>query len=140
MTISFYSPVGDGNIGYYSKYTPNGSGKMDIFRYEVFSDFHPRNFYVSGTASIRNLLAEFPQSVKVDAESIKDKSIASHSLTDLSTGRYFMRMSHGIYSFTYSADGAESVVKYIDLPLTHKGDTIWLDHVILPNVDFNRRP
>ncbi len=132
----FYSPVGDGHIGFYSKFSSQGFGRMDIFRYEVFSDAHPRNFTVIGKASIRNLLDEFPQSVRVNAESIKDKDVAFNTLTNPETGRYTMRMPHGTFSFSYSAEGAGNINKYIDLPLTHKGDTIMLDNIMLPNTDF----
>lgn len=132
----FFSPVGDGSIGYYAKFAPEGFGKMDIYRYEVFSDDHPRNFTVTGKATIQNLLEAFPQSVRVDAESIKDKDIAFQSLTNPETDRYSLKMPHGIFSFTYSADGAENVEKIIELPLTHKGDTILLESILLPNVDF----
>jgi hypothetical protein len=132
----FFCPIGDGSVGYYSKFSPQGFGRMDIYRYEIFSDSHPRTFLVIGNASINNLLDIFPQSVTVRAESIKDKSIAYHTLSDISTGLYSLKMRHGVYSFTYSTDGAENQTKIIDLPLTHKGDTIWLDHISLSNVDF----
>jgi tetratricopeptide (TPR) repeat protein len=132
----FFSPVGDGSIGYYAKFSPMGFGRMDIYRYEVFSDSHPRTFFVMGTASIKNLLDIFPQSVRVYAESINDKSISYRTLSDMSSGLYSLKMRHGIYSFTYSADGAENLTKLVELPLTHKGDTIWLDHTTLSNVDF----
>jgi|WetSurMetagenome_2_1015567.scaffolds.fasta_scaffold00219_23 hypothetical protein len=132
----FFCPIGDGSIGYYSKFSPAGFGRMDIYRYEIFSDSHPRTFLVMGNASINNLLDIFPQSVKVYAESIKDKSIAYRSVSDMSSGLYSMKMRHGVYTFTYSTDGAENLTRIIDLPLTHKGDTIWLDKVALANVDF----
>jgi len=132
----FFSPVGDGNIGYYAKFAPEGFGKMDIYRYEVFSDAHPRKFTVTGKATIRNLLDMFPESVKVNAESIKDKDIAFQTLTTPETGRYTIMMPHGTFSFKYSAGGAEDVARYVDLPLTHKGDTILLENIILPNIDF----
>jgi len=132
----FFCPIGDGSVGYYSKFSPLGFGRMDIYRYEIFSDSHPRTFLVMGNASINNLLDIFPENVKVYAESIKDKSISYHTSSDISTGLYSMKMRHGVYSFTYSADGAERLTKIIELPLTHKGDTIWLDHVSLSNVDF----
>ena len=132
----FFTPVGDGNRGYYARFDPDGFGKMDIFRYEIFSDSNPRSFYVTGIASIDNLLEDFPESIKITAVNNADTKRAVTAVTDPATGQYSLSLPQGSFSFTYSADGASTVIKNIEMPLTHKGDTIRLDPVALASADF----
>lgn len=42
----FFNPGGDGTFAYTAKFDPNGYGKYDIIRYELYSDKRPRRFMV----------------------------------------------------------------------------------------------
>ncbi len=69
----FFMPLGKGNRGYYSRFADDGYGRMDIYSCDIYSELNPRNFFVTGRASVSNLLAEFPQPVKITAVSNADK-------------------------------------------------------------------
>ena len=132
----FFTPVGDGSKGYYAKFDPAGLGRMDVVTYEIFNERHPRNFFVTGKASINNLRGEFPEQIKVTAISNADASKVVSAVTDPHTGYYSLRLPQGSFNFNYTADGAKGFDKTVDMPLTYKGDTVSLDQVVLPNADF----
>ena len=132
----FFTPVGDGNRGYISKFDPEGYGKMDILFYEIFSDRNPRIFTVAGLASVDNLRPGFLEPVKITAINNADALRVVSAVSDPASGRYLLRLPQGSYRFIWSSDGAAEVSKTIEMPLTHKGDTVRIDRVTLPAADF----
>jgi len=132
----FFTPVGDGFRGYYAKFEPSGFGKMDLFIYDIFNDRNPRNFYVTGKADINNLRQEFPEKITVTAVNNADASRSVSTVSDPVTGIYALRLPQGSFNFNYAADGAAGLSKMVEMPLTHRGDTVQLEQVTLPNADF----
>jgi len=132
----FFTPAGDGNSGYISKFDPEGYGKMDIFFYEIFSDRNPRNFVVTGLASVKSRNDDFMPSVKVTASNNADATEMKSAATDPLTQRYTLLLRQGSYDFTWSADGASDVSKTVEMPLAYEGDTVRIERVTLPNTDM----
>ena len=52
----FFKPAVESYKGYYAIDSPDGYGKQDIYRIEIFSDDHPRKFTVSGISSVADLM------------------------------------------------------------------------------------
>lgn len=132
----FFYPMGEGHTGYYARFDPSGYGKMDIFRYEIFNDLHPRHFYVTGKAAVTNLREEFAGEIMIKAVNATDASVSAQAVTDPSTGIYSLRLPHGLYDFSYTSSDATTLNKTFTLPLTHRGDTVKIDDMMLPNTDF----
>ena len=68
----FFKPVNEGYEGYIAKEIPGGFGKQDIYRVEIFSDNHPRKFFVRGMVKVADLIGTMTDSVKVSAMNIKN--------------------------------------------------------------------
>ncbi|MBG0859947.1 MAG: PD40 domain-containing protein [Bacteroidales bacterium] len=128
----FYRPLNEGYEGYFAKYSPSGFGKQDIFRIEIFSDNHPRNFLVKGIARGADLLS----SVRVSALSSAYPDRSYISFTDPRTGEFEFAAPHGLYEFTYESDGSEKTGRSIELPLTNPSDTVNIPEIILSRADF----
>lgn len=135
----FFMPLGKGDRGYYSRFDDEGYGRMDIFSCDIYSERNPRNFIVTGQASVSNLLAEFPQPVKVTAVSNADASRMITALTNPLTGLYSFRLPHGAYRFTFDSEDAETVSQNLEMPVGHVGDTVRIEPVILKETDFSAR-
>jgi hypothetical protein len=131
----FFVPVGKGNTGYLSKFSTDGYGKMDIFRYEIFSDLNPRNFFITGKAGISNLLSEFQQPVKVTAVNNADTERMMSALTNPVSGLYSFRLPQGSYKFTFTSDDALTMSQNHEMPVTFKGDTVSIEPVTLYSTD-----
>ena len=56
----------------YAKESPGGFGKQDIYRIEIFSNDHPRKFFVRGMVKVADLISNINDSVKISAMNIKN--------------------------------------------------------------------
>jgi len=131
----FFMPVGKGDRGYLSKFSSDGYGKMDIYRYDIYSDLNPRNFFITGRAGINNLLSEFQQPVKISAVNSLDTKMEISALTNPVTGIYSFRLPQGSYRFTFTSDEALAISQNHEIPITGKSDTIRIDPVTLYSTD-----
>ncbi|MFN2313997.1 MAG: TolB family protein, partial [Bacteroidales bacterium] len=135
----FFTPLGTGDRGYYSRFDDEGYGRMDLFSCDIYSERNPRNFIVTGRASVSNLLAEFLEPVKVTAVSNTNASPVITALTNPLTGLYSFRLPHGVYRFTFNSEDAETVSQNIEIPVSYGGDTVRIEPVILEETDFSAR-
>jgi len=135
----FFMPLGKGNRGYYSRFADDGFGRMDIFSCDIYSELNPRNFFVTGRASVSNLLAEFPQPVKITAVSNADKRQMITALTNPVTGLYSFRLPQGAYSFIYDSDDALSLSQSHEMPVNYASDTVRIEPVMLSETDLFAR-
>jgi len=133
----FFTPVGKGNRGYYSRFTDDGYGRMDIFSCDIYSELNPRNFIVTGSALVSNLLDEFPQTVKITAVNKTDLSKVITALTNPVTGLFSFRLPQGTYSIRYDSEGARSLLQDIEMALDNTLDTVRLEPVLLEETDFS---
>lgn len=131
----FFVPVGKGDRGYLSKFSSDGYGKMDIYRYDIYSDLNPRNFFITGRAGINNLLSEFQQPVKISAVNSADTKREISAFTNPASGIYSFNLPQGSYKFTFTSDNALMMSQNHEIPITNKSDTIYIDPVTLYSTD-----
>ena len=132
----FFKPLKDGYEGYMAKEGPDGFGKEDIYRIEIFSDDHPRKFVVRGVVKVADLMSNYGESVKVSAMNIKNPNEIIVVYSNPATGEYELTLPHGNYTVTYEGDGTEKVSKNLELPLTNLSDSFVLPGTVLPKTDF----
>jgi len=132
----FFKPLNKGYEGYISKEILGGFGKQDIYRIEIFSNDHPRKFFVRGMVKVADLINNINDSVKVSAMNIKNPEQTIIVYSNPQTGQYEFQLPQGDYQITYQGDGAQTVVKKLDLPLLSPSDSFVLPGTILPKTDF----
>jgi hypothetical protein len=132
----FFKPLNQGYEGYIAKEIPGGYGKQDIYRIEIFSNDHPRKFFVRGMVKIADLISSMNDSVKVSAMNIKNPNQTIIVYSNPKTGEYEFQLPQGDYQITYEGDGGEKIVKNIDLPLLNPSDSFVLPGTVLPKTDF----
>jgi len=132
----FFKPLNKGYDGYIAKEIPGGFGKQDIYRVEIFSNDHPRKFFVRGMVKVADLISNINDSVKISAMNITDPNQTIVVYSDPKTGEYEFQLPQGNYQITYEGDGGGKVVKNLDLPLTMPSDSFVLPGTILPKTDF----
>ncbi len=132
----FFKPMNQGYEGYMAKELPGGYGNQDIYRIEIFSNDHPRKFFVRGMVKVADLINSMKDSVKVSAMNIKNPNQTIIVYSNPKTGEYEFQLPQGDYEITYESDGGEKVVRKIDLPLTNPSDSFVLPGTILPKTDF----
>ncbi len=128
----FFKPVKNGFEGYFSKYSPDGIGKQDIYRIEIFSEDNPRKFYVTGSARG----ADLSSSVKVSALNTKSSEQPLVVFTNPGTGQFEFQTYQGNYDLAYESAGSEKLKTNITIPLLNPSDTFRLSEVILAKTDF----
>jgi hypothetical protein len=132
----FFNPINQGFEGFISKELAGGYGKQDIYRIEVFSDKHPRQFFVKGTVKAADLIGSMNDSVRVSALNLNDPNHVMIVYSNPKTGEYEFQLPQGNYQITYEADGSGKVVKNLELPLLNPSDSFLLPGAILPKTDF----
>ncbi len=132
----FFKPLNKGYEGYLAKEKPGGFGKQDIYRIEIFSNDHPRKFFVRGMVKVADLISSYSDSVKISAMNIKNPNQTVIVYSNPRTGEYEFQLPQGNYQITYEGEGSEKVFKKIDLPLLNPSDSFVLPGTILPKTDF----
>jgi hypothetical protein len=132
----FFQPLNKGYEGFYAEEKPGGFGKQDIYRIEIFSDDHPRKFFVKGMVKVADLNNNIKDSVKISAMNIKNPNQTLIVYSNPETGEYEFELPHGDYQITYEGEGGQKVVRNIDLPLTNPSDNFVLPGTLLPKTDF----
>lgn len=132
----FFKPLNQGYVGYMSKELPEGFGKEDIYRIEIFSNDHPRKFFVRGMVKVADLINNMNDSVKISAMNIKNPNQTIIVYSNPKTGQYEFQLPQGDYEITYEGEGGEKVVKKVDLPLSNPSDSFILPGTVLPKTDF----
>jgi len=132
----FFKPLKDGYEGYYSIDSPDGYGQQDIYRIEIFSNDHPRKFFVRGMVKVADLMSSIRDSVKISAMNINNPNQTVIVYSNPETGEYEFELPHGNYQISYESDGGEKIVKTLDLPLLSPLDSFVLPGTVLPKTDF----
>jgi hypothetical protein len=132
----FFCPIQDGNLGYMAKYSPDGYGKQDIYKIEVFSEEHPRKFLLIGIVKVADLVSNFEDSVKVSTMSIKNPNKTIVVYSNPKTGEFEVQIPQGNYEVIYEANGSETMKRIIDIPLSFPSDSFVLPGTVLPKSDF----
>jgi hypothetical protein len=132
----FFEPLNEGYVGYYAKESPDGFGKQDIYNIEIFSNDHPRKFFIRGMVKVADILNNIDDSVKISAMNITNPKQTLMVYSNPKTGEYEFQVPQGNYQITYESEGAEKFVRDLDLPLTTPADSFVLPGTILPKTDF----
>lgn len=132
----FYDPANDGYQAYYAMIDSAGYGLSDIYLIEIFTEDHPRKFYVQGIVKIRDLINIFSDSIRVSAVNIEnpDKQVVVYA--DLKTGQYNFELPQGKYSLTFESKDTEPFTKSLELPLNHPSDSFLVSETTLLRTDF----
>jgi hypothetical protein len=132
----FFKPMNQGYEGYMARELPGGFGKQDIYRIEIFSNDHPRKFFVRGMVKVADMISNMNDSVKISALNLKNPNQTIIVYSNPKTGDYEFQVPQGEYQISYEGEGGEKVVRKIDLPLLNPSDSFLLPGTILPKTDF----
>jgi hypothetical protein len=132
----FFMPLNQGYEGYFSKFSPDGFGRQDIYRLEIFSDNHPRKFMVKGVVKVADLNLKTDDRIRINTINIRNAGQTSEDFADPETGEYELLVTHGDHTLIYETDGIERFRRDIHLPLTSKADSFIIPPTILPKTDF----
>ena len=132
----FFKPLNEGYEGYYSLESPEGFGRQDIYRIEIFTDEHPRKFIVKGIANVADLLRIYDDSVKVSVLNVKNPGNTEVHYTNPKTWEYEFIIPQGDYRINYEGYGGEKVTKEVNLPLAYPSDSFLIPGIVLPRTDF----
>jgi hypothetical protein len=113
----FFCPVNNGLAGYTAKYDPNGYGRYDLYRFEIYSDKRPR-IYVNHTKIDKNGQAPSslnPVYVAVYSKSKKDTILRQR----LTQSDFNFDVPYGDYTLVVKAAGYKPENVGVNIP---KGD------------------
>ena len=97
----FFDPHKDGYEGYIAKDLHGGLGKQDIYRIEIFTNDHPRKFFVRGMVKVADLLSSIKDSVKISAMNIKDTNQIVVVYSNPNSGEYEFQLPQGNYEVSF---------------------------------------
>jgi tetratricopeptide (TPR) repeat protein len=132
----FFKPVREGYEGYFARYDPNGFGDQDIYKVQIFSEGHPRQFLIRGFVKVADLVTNLADSIKVSTMNIKNPNQTIVVYSNPKTGEYEFTVPQGNYEVTYEIPGSETVKRNIDIPITFPSDSFIMPGTVLPKTDF----
>ena len=134
----FFKPINDGYVAYYSVNRPEGFGKEDIYRIEIFNDNNPRKFFVNGTVIDSE---DNKEAVKISFAKTDDSKIIQQVSSDPITGRFEVKdLPHGNYNVTFETQDGEKTVRNLNLPIDMESDTVMLSPTIISRGNTTGRP
>jgi hypothetical protein len=122
----FYLPVKNGNFAYYSRYfEKDGYGKMDIYRYEIYSDIHPHKFQIKGAVSLKGIAdAGFKGGTVSVYDRLKRDTIDRVNLND--KGEYSLSLNSGEYDLHFRLNGFLPRIERLVIPKDYKEGSLTL--------------
>jgi hypothetical protein len=134
----FFKPINDGYVAYYSVNRPDGFGKEDIYRIEIFNDNNPRKFLVNGTVVNSE---DDKDAVKISFAKTDDSKIIQQVSSDPTTGRFEVKdLPHGNYNVTFETQDGEKTVRNLNLPIDMESDTVMVSPTIISRGNTAGRP
>ena len=107
----FFAPTQNGIYGYYAHFSDDGLGEQDIFRYEIYSDEHPRKFHVHGIVPLDKIKGPLGSyRIFVIGENGDTLQIIK---PDPVTGEYHFDVIAGNYKVVFENEGYETITKEI---------------------------
>jgi hypothetical protein len=103
----FFKPAVESSKGFYAIDSPDGYGKQDIYQIEIFSDDHPRKFYISGISSVPDLMSIYSDSVKISVMNGKKPGQTLIAYTNPKTMEYEFNLPQGDYQLNYEGYGGQ---------------------------------
>ena len=132
----FYKPLNDGYEGYVAKYNPEGYGKQDLYKIEIFTDEHPRKFLVKGTVKVSFKSQRKNDNIQITARNKDNPEQLVSVSADSRSGGFALNLPHGNYEIAYKAQGAESLNRSLILPISYPSDTLILPGTVLSKGDL----
>ena len=128
----FYVPVGDGRYGYYSMYDPdNVYGLNDIFKFEVFSERHPRKFTIKGNTRKSNDLNVNYDNIKIKLINNNTQETVAETIVN-NDGTYTLNTIQGNYIIVLEGDGIKNTSQVLTIPINNPDNVIAYVSDILP--------
>jgi len=118
----FFVPVGKGEYAYYALINdPEGYGMEDIFRFEIFSDIHPRKIKLKGFARIEPDLGANYTTLIAKLLNPKTNEVIDQTRIN-KDGTFELEAPHGKLNLIIEGDGIKTTQDRINIPLTHPSD------------------
>jgi hypothetical protein len=109
---TYFVPVDNGNFAYITRYYPDGYGKTDIYKVELFSEQHPRKFILRGLLSMQPSL-QLNQQNKIQASIINKASrdTISKFFIDPNNPKFDTPIVAGNYQLVIQGQGIEKLTQ-----------------------------
>lgn len=107
----FFVPAQNGIFGYYARYSDEGLGEQDIYRYEIYSEEHPRKFYVHGVVPFDKIKGPYGlYTILVIDEKGDTVQVVK---PDPETGEYHFNVIAGNYKIVFENEGYKTTTQEI---------------------------
>lgn len=124
----FYLPVLNGTAGYYSKYTEQGFGRHDIFRYTVYDEENPRLFKVSGLLDFMGEVAD-PENINIIVVDRNSKDTVDRVTPD-EKGNFSIKVPAGSYQVNFESEKFNPAILNLDVPANSPHEGFFLDNAV----------
>lgn len=127
----FFDPLMNGNFGYMAKFDPKGFGKYDIFRYEIFSDRHPRKYIINVKITLPQSQAGTYISVNL-YDKVKGDTVLHKIAT---TDTFSFETTAGDFNVYLKAKGCKPQVVNLSIPMGSKDKGLLITTSLLSITD-----
>ena len=130
----FFSPAQNGIYGYYAHLSDEGLGLQDIFRYEIYSDEHPRKFHVNGVVPLDKVAGPISgYKILVIGENGDTLQVIK---PDPVTGEYNFDVIAGKYKIVFENEGYETITENISFDKNQPNSDLNMSTPVLALTDL----
>ncbi|MFZ5942351.1 MAG: hypothetical protein ACOYXB_17425 [Bacteroidota bacterium] len=127
----FFQPVRNGNAAYLSCYRPDGFGRFDIYRLEIYSVDNPRMYLVSGSLQSKTGL-EDDDHLLIYLIDTKTGDTLTLTQPDLSSGSFNFSVPEGLYNMVIRSEKYEDLIRPLRITSATSRDGLTLpDDLVL---------
>ncbi len=120
----FLFPIKDGQVAYYSRYSPGGQGRFDIYRYEIYSADFPREFPITGLLKYMGEAADSSLVTISVVNTLSGDTVAT--LNPNNAGDFHFSVPAGRYNMIVNSDRFNQHMQQLNVASNtpHEGMTI----------------
>jgi hypothetical protein len=98
----FFVPIKDGEIAYFSRFTNDGFGRHDIYRYQIYSPDHPRLFNITGLLDFSGKAVDGPDVLITVFDTSTGDTI--QQVYPNKEGKFTVKLPAGDYKMVFESD------------------------------------
>jgi outer membrane protein OmpA-like peptidoglycan-associated protein len=134
----FFYPIQNGNVGYMAKYSKQGYGNHDIYRFEIYSEDNPKQIKLEGEIILSQKLKDMSnKDLKLTIDSLNGAHIKTLVPKEDSLSYSFM-LNPGSYQLTFQGKGYDTQRKKIHLSWNYPRKSYRLNPTLKPRKKLDR--
>jgi tetratricopeptide (TPR) repeat protein len=129
----FFVPVKNGTYAYFPRYFENKTlGRLDIYRYEIYSSLHPRKFTIKGIVALKGAAGGPDIKTRISIYDRLKKDTVDLVMLQPGKEDFSLKLPAGEYDVIYNTNGYKDQTQKLVIPKNYKEGSALLSAELSP--------